>query len=165
MHALAARLLARASGRVEHPPEDVHRYPVEPRVEPITRHLVVIHSARVVAETVQPLRLIRAGHPPIYFFAAAEVCIDLLVARDHAPPRSELGDLACFDVRVDRRRAPQAAWSIINPTPGFEALDGRFSFFPARVDVALADGEPVIAQPGGALSGWITRELRGPFAA
>lgn len=166
MNALAVRALVDDLSLIEHPPEDVHFYPAAPRIEVRQRHLVVMHSARIVAESRRPLRVIRAGHPPIWFFAGDEVDHTLLVPRvSVTPPVCELGEFACFDVRVERRRAPQAAWSITRPAPGFEALAGRFSFFPGRLDAALADGEVVIAQPGGALPGWITRELRGPFAA
>lgn len=166
MNALAVPALAGAFGPSEHPLEDVQRYPRSPRVEARDRHLIVIHSARIVAESHRPLRVVRTGHPPIWFFAADEVQTELLVLRPSlVPPSCDLGECACFDVRVDRRRAPQAAWAITRPAPGFEALAGRFSFFPGRLDAALADGEVVIAQPGGALPGWITRELRGPFAA
>ena len=46
--------------------------------------------------------------------------------------------------------------------PGFEAIHGYVSFYPARFHCVVGD-EQAHPQPGGFYGGWVTSELAGPF--
>jgi hypothetical protein len=70
-----------------------------------------------------------------------------------------------WDVVVDGRRVPEAAWSYEDPSPGFEHLRSAVAFYPGKVDRALVDGEPARPQPGGFYGGWITGDVVGPVKA
>ena len=55
-----------------------------------------------------------------------------------------------------------AAWSYETPSPGYEAITGYVTFYPARLACSI-DGEPVRPQEGGFYGGWITSDVVGPF--
>ena len=58
---------------------------------------------------------------------------------------------------------PDAGWSYEAPSARFAAMAGAVSFYPARMDRCLVDGEVVRPQAGGFYGGWITDDVVGPF--
>lgn len=145
------------------PGESVWSYPEIPRIERCPRMLRVCHNRHVVASTTRGLRVLEHGHPPVYFFPLEDADTDCLaMARGHTwYPRR--GQARFFDVVVDGRRSPLAAWTHPQPDPSHIALKGHVAFYAGRVDGAFVDGEQVIPQPGGVFGGWITADVIGPF--
>lgn len=73
------------------------------------------------------------------------------------------GQATYYDLVTDTRVAPKAAWSYLNPSPGFEPITGAVAVMPALVDRCTVNGEEAIPQPGGFYGGWITSWIVGPF--
>lgn len=67
------------------------------------------------------------------------------------------------DLRVGDRVARNAAWTYLNPSPGYEEIAGYVAFYPGRVDACYLDGERVRPQPGSYYGGWVTDDVVGPF--
>jgi uncharacterized protein (DUF427 family) len=56
-----------------------------------------------------------------------------------------------------------AAWSYVQPAPGYDDLRNHVAFYANRVDECTVDGERVTPQPGDFYGGWITSNITGPF--
>ena len=58
-------------------------------------------------------------------------------------------DLPYYDLQSAVCVAPRAAWSYLDPSPGFESIAGAVAVLAAQVDRCTVNGEAIIAQPGG----------------
>ena len=143
--------------------ESVWDYPRPPSAEVTGRHVVVEFGGRTVADSTRAVRVCETSHPPVYYVPLEDVVPGVLVRAAGGSWCEWKGQATYWDLVVDGRRAPQAAWSYESPAPGFEQLRGAVAFYPGRVDRALVDDEQVRAQPGQFYGGWITDEVVGPF--
>lgn len=138
-------------------------YPRPPRVEPTGRHVVVEFNGTVVAETNRALRVLETAGPPVYYIPPEDVRTDAVDTSARTTFCEWKGLASYYDVRVDGRTAPDAAWTYLHPNPGYEAVTGYLAFYPGRVDACYLDGERVRPQPGRYYGGWITDDIVGPF--
>ena len=53
-----------------------------------------------------------------------------------------------YDLEVNGRRVPSAAWYFPLPTRIYEEMKGWIAFYPQHMDKCLVDGEEVTPQPG-----------------
>ncbi len=129
-------------------------------------------GGREIVRTVGAYRVLETSHPPVVFVPPGDVASGVLVESERRPTACEWkGWARYFDVVVGERLAPAAAFSYDDPTPGFEPIAGFVSFYAGAMerggegdrDGCFVDGERVVPQPGGFYSGWITREVSGPF--
>jgi uncharacterized protein (DUF427 family) len=140
--------------------ESVWDYPRPPRVEPSPAHLVVELDGQVLADTRRSLRVLETSHPPVYYIPAADVRTERLRLSARRSTWCEFKGAATYYDAGDRAAV---AWSYQVPRPGYEAIAGRYAFYPGRVGAATVDGEQVKAQPGDVYGGWITSAVTGPF--
>jgi uncharacterized protein (DUF427 family) len=143
--------------------ESVWDYPRPPSAEVTPRRIVVEVGDRLLADTVRAVRVCETSHPPVYYVPREDLADGVL---ERAPGGSWCewkGAATYWDVVVDGRRVPQAAWSYEDPSPGFEHLRGAVAFYPSRVNAARVDGVTVRAQAGDFSGGWITPDVVGPF--
>ena len=72
-----------------------------------------------------------------------------------------------FDIEVNGKRTPQAAFSYPNPLDdleqGYSRIASWFGFYANRVDSAFVGDEQVTAQPGDVYAGWVTSDIKGPI--
>jgi uncharacterized protein (DUF427 family) len=150
--------------RVEPGPgqESVWDYPRPPLLEPTTRHLEVRLGTVVVADTRSAHRVLETSQPPAYYFAPADVRVDLLVPSTHATFCEWKGLASYFAVVAQGTVVPRAAWSYPDPTPAFAAIAGHLAFYAQRLD-CYVDGEAVAGNEGTFYGGWITADVVGPF--
>jgi len=143
--------------------ESVWDYPRPPRVEDTARHLQVIFDGVVIADTRRAKRVLETSHPPVYYFPREDVRMDCLHENPEGSWCEWKGLALYYDLEVNGRRVPAAAWYFPLPTRIYEEMMGWIAFYPRRVDKCLVDGEEVIPQPGDFYGGWITRDVAGPF--
>ncbi len=143
--------------------ESVWDYPRPPRLEPTAKRIVVEFEGRVVAESVQALRLLETSHPPTYYLPPDDVDATLVRPATGSSFCEWKGSAAYWDVVVGLRVASRAAWSYPHPTPEYGALTGHLAFYCGLMDRCLVDGEVARPQPGGFYGGWVTSDLSGPF--
>ncbi|MDP8937823.1 MAG: DUF427 domain-containing protein [Actinomycetota bacterium] len=143
--------------------ESVWAYPRPPRVEAVRSQVEVVFDEHTIAVTLSPLRVLETSHPPVYYLPVGSVIPGCLV-RSSRTSFCEFKGVATYYSVVHRDQvATDAAWGYDDPSPGYEALAGHVSFYPATMDACLVDGEVVTAQPGGFYGGWITSKVEGPF--
>ncbi len=141
--------------------ESVWDYPRPPRLEPDERRVEVICGGVTVGGTSRAWRVLETASPPVFYLPPDDVGAEHL----EPSPRTSIcewkGVARYWSVRVGGESLIDVAWSYPEPFPGFEAIAGYFSFYPARLECRV-DGIRVVAQPGGFYGGWITPEIVGP---
>jgi uncharacterized protein (DUF427 family) len=143
--------------------ESVWDYPRPPRVEDSARHIRVLFSGVVIAETRRAKRVLETSHPPVYYIPPEDIRMEYLTPTDRTTWCEWKGQAAYYTVSVGDRQAANAGWFYPKPVPGYDAIQDHVAFYPSRMDACYVDGERVEAQAGGFYGGWITSEIVGPF--
>jgi uncharacterized protein (DUF427 family) len=123
----------------------------------------VIFAGQTIALTLEPLRVLETSHPPVYYLPLDTVVPGVLVPTEHRTFCEYKGVASYFTVALGEQAEANAAWTFERPAPGYEQLAGYVSFYPARMELCLVDGDFVEGQPGGFYGGWITSNVVGPF--
>jgi uncharacterized protein (DUF427 family) len=108
-----------------------------------SRHLVVRHGERVIAETKRPLVLYESGFAPRWYVPRADIDVSALVPvklQTFCPYKGLCSYYAIGDAR-------QAAWSYPDAYPEVGRISGLVSFEPDIVTVHL-DGVQLRLEPG-----------------
>jgi uncharacterized protein (DUF427 family) len=138
--------------------ENVHDYPRPPRVEPTAKRIRIVHGGTVVADSTRAQRVLETTQPPAYYLPLEDVAEGALQPSGGATTFCEWkGDATYYDVLGVAR----AAWTYLDPTPGFESIRGWVAFYPGRLDECTVDGERVRPQENTYYGGWITSEIEG----
>jgi len=143
--------------------ESVWDYPRPPRVEASGERVVIRFGGRVVADTVDAVRVLETSHPPVYYVPRTAFVAGVLVEAPGSSLCEFKGVASYLDVRAGESVAARAGWYYPEPWPGYEALRDRVAIYPGAMDRCEVDGERVIAQEGGFYGGWITARVVGPF--
>jgi uncharacterized protein (DUF427 family) len=151
--------------RVEPGPgqESAWDYPRPPRVEPSAETVEVYLGGAVVARTTSSLRVLETSHPPVYYLPLTAYVGGALRPVAGTTYCEWKGTATYYDVVTVARTASRAAWTYLEPVPGYEALVGHVAVMPGLMDACTVDGELVTPQEGGFYGGWITSRVVGPF--
>ena len=143
--------------------ENVWDYPRPPRLERVSRHLVIVLGGVTIVDTHRPARVLETSHPPVYYVPPEDIAKDALVRLERTSFCEWKGTAVYFDVLGGDRIVRSAAWSYPSPTEAFAELRDHIAFYAGPMDLCTIDGERVLPQPGGFYGGWITKDLVGPF--
>lgn len=143
--------------------ESVWDYPRPPRVEDSTRHVQVWFNGVLLADTRRAKRVLETSHPPTWYVPPEDVKLEHLHENEDSSWCEWKGLTHYYDVEVNGRRAPSAAWFYQMPTRMFEELRNHVAFYPHLMEACYVDGERVTPQEGGFYGGWITSDVVGPF--
>ncbi len=138
-------------------------FPRPPRIEREERSVRVELAGRIVAETLDALRVVETASPPTIYLPERDVAPGLLEQSGTEAICEWKGVARHFTLRVPPRLVLDAAWCYTDPFSGYRELASHIAFHPARVDLCALDGTVALAQPGGYYGGWITPELVGPW--
>ena len=138
-------------------------YPRPPSLEQTGRHVVVELGGVVIADTRRAWRVCETSHPPVYYVPRDDIVDGVLRPSAGGSFCEWKGPATYWTVEAGGVAEPDAA----GPTRRRPARSRRWpapsSFYPARMDRCLVDGEVVRPQAGGFYGGWITDEVVGPF--
>jgi uncharacterized protein (DUF427 family) len=138
-------------------------YPRPPRLEDTGKRIQVVFNGETIADTRRARRVLETSHPPVYYIPPEDVRQSALVPTTRGTYCEWKGHASYFSVQVGDRTAPNAVWSYPDPSPGFEEIAGYLAFYPGPMDACLVDGEQAQPQPGSFYTGWVTRDIKGPF--
>jgi len=144
--------------------ESVWDYPRPPRLEATGKRLQVHFNGKLIADTSRGYRVLETSHPPTYYFPPDDV--DASVLKSNANRRSFCewkGRASYFDLAVEGREAPAAAWRYPEPPKQYAAIRDFICFYPSKMEAVYVDGEQARAQEGDFYGGWITADIQGPF--
>lgn len=143
--------------------ESVWDYPRPPRLEPFEGAITIELGGETIASTTRAWRVLETSHPPTYYLPRDAFADGVLREAPGASWCEWKGQASYFDLVSAAREAPKAAWTYLNPTPGFRPMTGSIAVMAAQVDRCTVNGEEVVPQPGGFYGGWITSRVVGPF--
>jgi uncharacterized protein (DUF427 family) len=138
-------------------------YPRPPRLEAFDGLITVELGGHTIASTRYAWRVLETSHPPTYYLPREAFAAAVLRETSGASWCEWKGRATYYDLASTTRVAPHAAWSYLNPTPGFVTIAGAIAVMAAQVDRCTVNGEKVVPQPGGFYGGWITSWITGPF--
>jgi len=142
--------------------ESVWDYPRPPRLTPDAREVIVRFGAVEIARSNQCIRVLETASPPTVYIPPASLNMNALEKAAGTSFCEWKGAADYWTVLVSGRKLERAGWSYPDPLPGFEAIRGYLSFYPAVLECFVA-GIRVLPQPGKFYGGWVTPELVGPF--
>ena len=143
--------------------ESVWDYPRPPRLERTDKHLKIVFSGEIIAETTRAFRVLETSHPPVYYFPSEDVRLELLSKAVGASFCEWKGAANYYDLQVGKKSVKNAAWFYPHPTESFAAIKDHLAFYPSKMDACYVDDELVQSQAGDFYGGWITSEIVGPF--
>jgi uncharacterized protein (DUF427 family) len=143
--------------------ESVWDYPRPPRLEDSPAHIQVIFNGVVIAETRRAKRILETSHPPVYYIPPDDLRREYFIPVAGTTFCEWKGRAAYYDIRVNGKVAPAAAWYYPNPSGPYADIRDYVAVYPDRMDACLVDGERVRPQPGDFYGGWITSAVVGPF--
>jgi uncharacterized protein (DUF427 family) len=124
---------------VGHAADNYHRIDIRPT----SRHLVVRHGDRIVADTTSPLALYESGFAPRWYVPRADVDESALTAAKEQTFCPYKGVCSYYDIGDARG----AAWSYLDAWPEVGRVTGFISFEADKVEVTL-DGKRQQLEPG-----------------
>lgn len=128
------------------PPESVWDDPRPPRVERSAAEVVVVLGGVEVCRTTRALRVLETSHPPSWYLPADD-WLPERCSPPPAPPSARSGG------GRPTSTSPAAAWTYLDPSPGFEVLRGTVAPYPGRMDRCTVGGEVVRPQEDGFYGG------------
>ena len=165
-----ARWAASAARRPKNPiaagpgQESVWDYPRPPRLERVTKRIVVEFGGLVIADTTRAIRMLETSHPPTYYLPPADITEGVLVPSQRRGSYCEWkGNSLYWHVVTAGKEATDCAWSYPDPFDEYAALQDHVAFYCAAMDRCLVGDAIATPQPGGFYGGWVTPDLVGPF--
>ena len=143
--------------------ESVWDYPRPPRVEECSALIEIELGGRVVARTSRSWRVLETSHPPTYYLPRDAFAPGVLRDAPRTTWCEWKGQATYLDLVSSGRVVPAAAWTYLQPSPGYEVITGAVAVMAGMVDSCTVDGERVTPQPGGFYGGWVTSTVVGPF--
>jgi uncharacterized protein (DUF427 family) len=143
--------------------ESVWDYPRPPRLEKFDGTITVELGGQEIARTARAWRVLETSHPPTYYLPSECFGDGVLRPASGSSWCEWKGQASYFDLVTPTAVASRAAWTYLNPTPGFADIAGALAVMASLVDRCTVNGEVVVPQPGGFYGGWITSWIAGPF--
>lgn len=141
--------------------ENVQDYPRPPDLQPAGTRLRAVFAGLSVADSMDGLRVLETHHAPSYYIPPADVVMAALVPTSRETFCEWKGRAVYYDLIVNGRRSPNAAWSYPAPTARFAALRDHVAFYATSLDAAYVGEIKVQPQPGDFYGGWVTPNLTG----
>jgi uncharacterized protein (DUF427 family) len=104
-------------------------------IEPALNRWRAQFAGHVIADSNDALILREADYPARVYFPREDVAMEYMSRterRSHCPYK---GDATYYTVMMDGQFAENAVWSYEQPFPAMEAIAGRLSFYPDKVEV------------------------------
>ncbi|CAO3689880.1 unnamed protein product [Umbelopsis vinacea] len=106
-----------------------------------SRHVKVEIDGVTIAETTSALFLYENGHPTRYYINAVDVkSLPLFKPSEYKSACPYKGIASYFSATVNGKEYPNIAWTYLDPVPGIERIQGRWSFWNEKLDI-FVDGE------------------------
>jgi uncharacterized protein (DUF427 family) len=143
--------------------ESVWDYPRPPALEPVPETITVVFNGQQVARTTRAFRVLETSHPPVYYLPPEDILPGALAPRTGSSFCEWKGKARYFDLVVDGKISPSAAWAYDKPTARFANIAGYVAFYPSKIGAGYVNEERARAQAGDFYGGWITDKIVGPF--
>jgi len=143
--------------------ESVWDYPLPPAIENCTKHIKVICTGTIIADTTRSKRVLEKGNPPVYYIPPEHVKKQFLSPAVNKTMCEWKGEACYFHLNIGNKQVRYACWYYPEPVDKFKELKNYIAFYPQKMDECFVDKELVTPQPGKYYGGWITKNIIGPF--
>jgi uncharacterized protein (DUF427 family) len=100
-------------------------------------------AGHVIADSASALILREADYPARVYFPREDVAMEYMSRTEHRTHCPYKGDASYYTLFIDGEFLENAVWSYEEPFPAMEAIAGRLSFYPDRIDVYEVDDAAV----------------------
>ena len=112
--------------------ESVWDYPRPPRLERFVGSITVELGGKTIASTTRAWRVLETSHPPTYYLPRDAFFAEGVLRETTGSSWCEWkGQASYYDLVTEKRVAAKAAWSYLNPNPGFEPIAGAVAVMAA----------------------------------
>ncbi|KAL0481018.1 hypothetical protein AKO1_001436 [Acrasis kona] len=144
--------------------ESCWSYPRPPLLEKVNKQVKIVFNGVTIADTKNAYCVKETSHPPVYYISPSDLKMEHIKRDTSKSSFCEWkGRCSYWNVEVAGKRADGIGFSYDDPTKNFEPIKGYLSFYAGPMDGCYVDGEKVTPQPGNFYSGWITKNVVGPF--
>jgi uncharacterized protein (DUF427 family) len=89
-------------------------------------------GGKTIASTTRAWRVLKTSHPPTYYLPRDAFFAEGVLRGTSGSSWCEWkGQASYYDLVTEKRVAPKAAWSYLNPSPGFEPIAGAVAVMAA----------------------------------
>ena len=103
-------------------------------VSPADGRVRVTVAGRIVAESMQALRLEEKGYSPVYYVPRSDADMSLLVRTKHYTYCPYKGDCTYYSIPIGGCKSENAVWTYENPYEAVASIKEYLAFYPSRVD-------------------------------
>lgn len=103
------------------------------------KHLRVVFSGEIIADSRQVLVLSEPGHADVLYFPRADVRMEFLKPTDRSIHCPYKGDASYWNIEAGGEIAQNAVWGYENPFAEVSKIKDYISFYPDRVEISGAD--------------------------
>jgi uncharacterized protein (DUF427 family) len=93
-----------------------------------SRHVRVTLAGETLAESTRPMTVFETDEPPRFYFAQADVQLDLLEPSETVTTSPYLGSAVWFSARIAGELHPDVAWTYRFPIPQLPRIAGLLAF-------------------------------------
>ena len=104
------------------------------RVVPHPARVRVLWNGKVVADTMDALRLYEASYPAVYYVPRADVDMTMLTMSALKTRCPYKGEANYFSLAADGKISENAIWSYETPFPDVAEIAGHLAFDPQHVE-------------------------------
>ncbi len=112
-------------------------------IEPATSRWRARFAGHVIADSNEAMILRAAAGPPRVYFPRQDVELGYMSRTERTTYCPYKGDASYFTILMDGEFADNSVWSYERPFPAMEAITGRLSFYPDKVEVYPVDDAAV----------------------
>lgn len=103
-------------------------------ISPTNARVRVLVEGRVIADSVNALRLEEQGYPPVYYVPREDADMSLLTRTTHYTYCPYKGDCTYYTIPIGGERSEYAVWTYEQPYGAVSAIREHLAFYPSRVD-------------------------------
>jgi uncharacterized protein (DUF427 family) len=104
-------------------------------IEPAAKRWRARYAGHVIADSTDALVLREADYPARIYFPREDVAMEYMSRTGRSTHCPYKGDAAYYTLLMDGQFADNAVWTYEAPFPAMEAIAGRLSFYPDKVEV------------------------------
>ena len=112
-------------------------------IEPAPQRWRARYAGHVIADSNDALILREANYPARVYFPREDVAMEYMSRTERSTHCPYKGDAAYYTLLMDGQFAENAVWSYEAPFPAMEAIAGRLSFYPDKIEVYAVDDAAV----------------------
>ena len=128
--------------------ESVWDYPRPPAVEAVPEIVRVELDGRILAESRRAVRVLETASAPAIYLPETDADMTSMRREERGGVCEWKGPWVFWSIEAAERSIPEAAWSYVDPWPGYEKLAGTLGFYPGWGSTRSSPSQQSSTRPG-----------------